>query len=131
MPRTTSKSNYKPYTPLPKQLPPPSHIPKTHAPLQNQPQSMKTPSPSLQNQPPSMLDSIKQGFSFGVGSSIAHNIVNSIFGSKNKDENINSHEVSNETKLTPDKIYEIYNKCLEENNNNIDCTVVLQNLSNK
>jgi len=127
MPRTTSKSNYKSYTPLPKQqLPPP-----TKTPLQNQPPQMKTPSPSLQNQPPSMLDSIKQGFSFGVGSSISHNMVNSIFGSKNKDENINKKEVSDETKLTTDKIYEIYNKCLEKNDNNIDCTVILQNISNK
>ena len=125
MPRTTSKSNYKSYTPLPKQqLPPP--------PLQNQqPPIPKTPSQSLQNQQPSMLDSIKQGFSFGVGSSIAHNMMNSIFGSKNKDENVNKREVNDETKLTTDKIYEIYNKCLEKNDNNIDCTLILQNISNK
>lgn len=116
MPRTTSKSNYKSYTPFPKQSPP-LPIPKTPT--------------VLQNQPPSMVDSIKQGFSFGVGSSIAHNMVNSIFGSKNKDENINKKEVSDETKLTPDKLYEIYNKCLEENDNNIDCTIILQNISNK
>jgi hypothetical protein len=125
MPRITSKSNNKSYTPLP---PPPMRVP---APLQNYPPSMKTPSIPLQNQPPSMLDSIKQGFSFGVGSSIAHNMVNSIFGSKNKDENINKKEVSDETKLTTDKIYEIYNKCLEKNDNNVDCTVILQNISNK
>ncbi len=128
MPRTTSKSNYKSYTPLPRQIPPP--IPRTPAPLQSQVPPMKTPTP-LQNQPPSMLDSIKQGFSFGVGSSIAHNMMNSIFGSKNKDEHINKKEVSDETKLTTDKIYEIYNKCLEKNDNNIDCTLILQNISNK
>ena len=130
MPRTTSKSNYKSYTPLPKQLQPPP-ITKTHTTLQNQVPSMKTSSPPLQNQPPSMVDSIKQGFSFGVGSSIAHNMVNSIFGSKNKDENINKKEVSDETKLTTDKIYEIYNKCLEKNDNNIDCNAMLQNIIDK
>ena len=129
MPRTTSKSNYKSYTPLPRQIPPPP-IPRTPAPLQSQSPQMRIPTP-LQNQAPSMLDSIKQGFSFGVGSSIAHNMVNSIFGSKNKDENINKKEVSDETKLTTDKIYEIYNKCLEKNDNNIDCTVILQNISNE
>ena len=40
-------------------------------------------------------------------------------------------EASNETKLTSDKIYEIYNKCLEKNDNNIDCNVMLQNIINK
>jgi len=130
MPRTTSKSNNKSYTPLPRQIPPPP-IPKTPQPLQSQVPSINTQIPSLQNKSPSMLDSIKQGFSFGVGSSIAHNMMNSIFGSKNKDENINKREVSDETKLTTDKIYEIYNKCLEKNDNNIDCTVILQNISNK
>ena len=35
-------------------------------------------------------------------------------------------EASDETKLTSDKIYEIYNKCLEKNDNNIDCNAILQ-----
>lgn len=110
MPRKTSKTNSQP----PMRTPPP--------PLQTQPAPMRTPPQPLQIQPPSMFDTIKQGFSFGVGSSIAH----SIFGPKNKDENVNKKEVSNETKLTSDKIYEIYNKCLEKNDNNIDCNVILQ-----
>jgi hypothetical protein len=123
MPRTTSKTNSKSYTttqfPPMKTLPPPP-------PLQTQSAPMRTPTP-LQSQPPSMLDTIKQGFSFGIGSSIAH----SIFGPKNKDENVIKKEVSNETKLTSDKIYEIYNKCLEKNDNNIDCNAMLQNIINK
>jgi hypothetical protein len=74
-----------------------------------------------------MLDTMKQGFSFGVGSSIAHNMVHNIFNSKNKDETVKKNEIPNETKLSPDKIYELYNKCLEKNDNNIDCNVILQN----
>jgi hypothetical protein len=120
MPRTTSKTNSKSYTTAP---PPMKTSPPL--PLQIHPPPMRTPTP-LQSHPPSMFDTIKQGFSFGVGSSIAHNMVNSIFGPKNKDENVIKKEVSNETKLTSDKIYEIYNKCLEKNDNNIDCNILLQ-----
>jgi hypothetical protein len=111
MPRKTSKTNSQ-------------HLMKTPPlPLQNHPPSpMRTPPQPLQIQTPSMFDTIKHGFSFGVGSSIAH----SIFGPKNKDENVIRKEASDETKLTSDKIYEIYNKCLEKNDNNIDCNVLLQ-----
>jgi hypothetical protein len=37
----------------------------------------------------------------------------------------------NESKLTTDKMYEAYNKCLEKNENNIDCTIILQNTTYK
>ena len=97
------------YTPPPTHVPPPSYTP-THV------------------QAPSMFDTIKQGFSFGVGSSIAHNI----FDSKSKNEHTNAN--TNETKLTADKIYELYNKCLDNNinnNNNIDCNIIFQNMNNK
>jgi hypothetical protein len=77
----------------------------------------------IQNGSPSMMDTMKQGFSFGIGSSIAHNL----FNFKNKDENVNKNEIANEPKLTTDKIYELYNKCLENNDRNIDCTSILQN----
>jgi hypothetical protein len=91
-------------------------------------------------QAPSMFDTIKQGFSFGVGSSIAHNI----FDSKSKDTytntnananaNTNANTNTNESKLTADKLYELYNKCLDNNinnNNNIDCNIIFQNMNNK
>ena len=116
MPRTTNKTNSKSYT-MP---PPPMRTPPL--PLQTQSPSIKPNIPLQSHQQPSMFDTMKQGFSFGVGSSIAH----SIFGPKNKDENVNKKEVSNETKLTSDKIYEIYNKCLEKNDKNIDCNAILQ-----
>jgi len=124
MPRTTSKTNSKSYTtaqPPMKTSPPP--------PLQSQSPQMRIPTP-LQSHPPSMLDTIKQGFSFGIGSSIAHNMVNSIFGPKNKDENVIKKEVSDEAKLRSDKIHEIYNKCLEKNDN-IYCNIMLQNIIDK
>jgi hypothetical protein len=120
MPRTTSKTNSKSYSPPAPIRPPPP-------PLQSHSSSPMNPSAPLQSHPPSMFDTMKQGFSFGVGSSIAH----SIFGPKNKDENVIKKEVTNETKLSSDKIYEIYNKCLEKNDNNIDCNVLLQNIINK
>lgn len=106
MPRTVNRTNSKvserkPNIPLPRPLHMPSHT-------------------------PSMLDTMKQGFSFGVGSSIAHNMIHNIFNSTNKDET-KKNEIPNETKLSPDKIYELYNKCLEKNDNNIDCNLILQN----
>lgn len=121
MPRTTSKTNSKSYT----TPPPPIRTPVP--PLQSHQPSPMNPTVPLQSQTPSMWNSIKQGFSFGLGSSIAH----SIFGPKNKDENVIKKEVNNETKLNSDKIYEIYNKCLEKNDNNIDCNIILQNMINK
>jgi len=81
--------------------------------------------------PPSMLDSMKQGFGFGVGSAIARNL----FNTTNKDETPKKSEPINETitepKLSNDKIYELYNKCLEKNDSNIDCTTILQNANGK
>jgi len=101
-------------------IPPPLHTP-IHTP------SHVPSNPQTHSHRPSMFDTMKQGFSFGVGSSIAHNI----FNSKNKDETIKKNDIPNETKLSPDKIYDLYNKCLEKNDNNIDCNVILQNINNK
>jgi hypothetical protein len=76
---------------------------------------------------PSMFDTMKQGFSFGVGSSIAHNI----FGNKNKEEVVNKKETPVETKLSADKIYELYAICLDKNDNNIDCSKILEQANSK
>jgi hypothetical protein len=74
-----------------------------------------------------MLDTIKQGFFFGAGSSIAHNIFNS--NSKNTKETINTSEpkLISEPKLSSDKVYELYNKCLEKKDNTINCNLILEN----
>ena len=92
--------------PLPSPLPSPRHAP----------------SPSASHAP-SMVDSMKQGFGFGIGSAIARNL----FNTNNKDESTKKNEITIEPKLTNDKIYELYNKCLEKNDKNIDCTIILQN----
>jgi hypothetical protein len=113
MPRTANRTT--------SHTPPPPH---------RAPSPLPAPSPSSlpsSSQPPSMVDTMKQGFSFGVGSSIAHNMVHRIFNSNNKEETPKKSEPIIEPKLSNDKIYELYNKCLEKNDNNIDCTVILQN----
>jgi hypothetical protein len=118
MPRTVNRTNSKSSEPKQNIPPPPRRAPSPA------PSPLPSQAPS---QAPSMVDTMKQGFSFGVGSSIAHNMVNRIFNSNNKDETPKKNEISNEPKLTNDKIYELYNKCLEKNDNNIDCTIILQN----
>jgi hypothetical protein len=118
MPRTVNRTNSK-SSETKQNIPPPHRAPS--------PSPSYSPSLS-QSQPPTMVDTMKQGFSFGVGSSIAHNImVHRIFNSNNKDDGPKKNEPINEPKLTNDKIYELYNKCLENNDKNIDCTTILQN----
>jgi hypothetical protein len=88
------------------------------------------------SQSPSMMDTIKQGFAFGVGSSIGNNIVNSIFNSKSTTtNNTNNSDIANNIsspinepiiKISTDKMYKLYNKCLEENNTNINCSDILE-----
>ena len=122
MPRSVNRTNTK--SSETKQRCAPSPAP-SYSPV---PTIIPAPSPApYTTQPPSMVDSMKQGFGFGIGSAIAHNI----FRTNNKDETINKTEITNETKLTNDKIYELYNKCLEKNDNNIDCKIILQNTNNK
>ena len=89
-----------------------------------------TPLPSpVQIQSQSMYSTMKQGFSFGIGSSIAHRLFDP---SPHRNENIPKNdvipknEVNNESKLTTEKMYELYNKCLEKNDNKIDCNIILQ-----
>ena len=133
MPRTTKQTPKPVQTPKPTQVPTPTQV-------------------QVQKQNNSIFETMKQGFSFGVGSSIANNMTNIIFNSKDKDENESipagemhltacaksqleqssnrhtSRENINkeENKLTTDKMYELYNKCLEKNDKNIDCNIILQ-----
>lgn len=127
MPRSTKRTNSN--LSASKQSIPPLHTPlpkqsiQQAVPVYNSPQIN-----SPQIKAPSMLDTMKQGFFFGAGSSIAHNI----FNSKNKEETIIKKETinTNETinnKLTTDKVYELYNKCLEKKDNTINCNIILEN----
>ena len=113
MPRTANRTNSK-SSETKHNIPPPPHRAASPLPA---PTTVNTPS-----QAPSMVDSMKQGFGFGIGSAIAHNLFRT-----NKDETPKKNEPIIEPKLTNDKIYELYNKCLEKNDKNIDCTTILQN----
>ena len=74
-----------------------------------------------QNSQNSILNTIKDGFSFGVGSSIGHRVVNGIFGDK-KEENINDKkEVINES----DFLFKKYNECIK-NNDISECLKILE-----
>jgi len=122
MPRSANRTNSKssPAPPKPAIRPPspsPSPSPSLSAPM------------PIQRSSNSMMDTMKQGFAFGIGSSIAHNLFDSKPNSKNENENktINKNEIANEPKLTTDKMYELYNKCLEENDRNINCNIILEN----
>ena len=123
MPRTVNRTNSK-SSEKKQNIPPPHRAPSPSPSPSPSPTTSSTnthmPSPS---QPPSMVDSMKQGFGFGIGSAIAHNL----FRTNNNQETPKKNEITNEPKLTNDKIYELYNKCLETNDKNIDCTTILQN----
>ena len=120
MPKTTNR------TPAKKRnIPGPAPAPPAKAPVP----SVTAPSVTAHSVPvpqaPSMFDTMKQGFSFGVGSSIAHNL----FGNKNKDEVVNKKETPVEPKLHADKIYELYAICLDKNDNT-DCSKILEQSNN-
>ena len=97
------------------------------------PNSSSYPSPSSLS--PSFFDSMKQGFGFGVGSSLAHKAVDSIFNSPVTDKNngkeidIIKKDVSLNTlnSVNTSELYELYNKCLEETNRDIKCNDILVN----
>jgi hypothetical protein len=106
----------------------PKSVPRTAS----APPPALTPTPTpIQTQSHSMFDTMKQGFSFGIGSAIAHRLFDP---SPHRNENIPKNDVSpkndvipnNESKLTTEKMYELYNKCLEKNDNKIDCNIILQ-----
>lgn len=113
MPRSTSRTNSKLSEPK-QNIPPPART-QPQVPIQA----------PIQSQPPSMLDNMKQGFSFGLGSALAH----SLFKPKPNEEKVITKEITTEPKLTNDKIYELYNKCLENNNTNVDCNIILNNIN--
>ncbi len=116
MPRSSNSKSSEKKQNIPPPRPAPSPAP-TPAPTIIQPPSHSS------SQPPSMVDSMKQGFGFGIGSAIAHNL----FRTNNNQETPKKNEPITEPKLSNDKIYELYNKCLETNDKNIDCTTILQN----
>jgi len=56
-----------------------------------------------------ITSNIISGFAFGTGSSVARNTIDSLFNKKGKDE-------SNNIKINEQKIFDDYNECLKDNN---------------
>jgi hypothetical protein len=109
-----------------KNTPPP---PKVTNPPPMSPNSSSYPSSPASSSSPSLFDSMKQGFGFGVGSSIAHKAVDSLFNSPVSDKN-NGKEIDvikKDVNLNTSELYELYNKCLEETNRDIKCNDILVN----
>lgn len=77
------------------------------------------------NASPSMFDFVKQGFGFGLGNAISHKVMDSVFNNNPKSEKSEIDYQIKETKNTYD-MYELYNKCLEENKQDIDCNNILK-----
>lgn len=99
MPRTSKQTNS------------PAPAPKSSI---QAPKSLIPPPASKSSIPaPSMMDTMKQGFSFGIGSSIAHNIMNSIFRPA-------------PTPNPTTNMHDLYNKCIEKNDSTINCNVYLE-----
>ena len=124
MPRSRSTKFTPKSAPAPRSIPPPAS--------RSVPAPALTPTPlPVQTQSQSMYSTIKQGFGLGLGSAIAHRLFDP---SPHRNENIPKNEVipkndvipNNESKLTTEKMYELYNKCLEKNDNKIDCNIILQ-----
>ena len=136
MPRTTKHTPISRSAPIHRSVhsspPPPAPAPKSSAPppAPAAPLPMQTPSSLPKTPAPSMFDGIKQGFSFGIGSALAHSLFKPTPTptptTPMPNEIIKKEEIINEPKITTDKMYELYNKCVEKNDNNIDCNIILQ-----
>ena len=115
MPRRTNNK------PMPvAKAPPPAAAPK--------PMPMPKPMPAPLQQAPSVTDSIKQGFSFGIGSAIAHNMVNRVFGKPESATPAPTTPLPTTPITTPqqDKMYELYYQCMEKNDKNVNCSDILK-----
>lgn len=99
-----SKSNYSYSRPTSNKPNVPSYIP----PKSSVPTYTPSTVPSINIGQPTMWDSVKQGFGFGVGSSIARNIFSS------KDEVKVVHETSSNNKEYCLGVFESYQKCITE-----------------
>ena len=94
----------------------------------SQPPASKSPPPAyIPPKSPSLFNTIAEGFSFGLGSSIAHNLVGSLF-ENNKPESKNEDNTSAPNGVhtsEPSNYLEMYNTCLQENQNN-DCSQYIE-----
>ena len=73
---------------------------------------------------PSFTDNIKQGFSFGIGSSLAHRLVNNIFGSSQTKEQSTLQTPIVPTSKTENTSLDnqlAYQQCLKDNGDHDKC----------
>lgn len=109
MPRSNNKINTVPSNKI--NIVPSNIIPS------NKISSNKISSNIIPTNTPSMMNTLKEGFSFGIGSAIAHNTINSLFSSKPVPNNCEflKKEINNTT--SPELIEKLKNdyiKCLEK-----------------
>ena len=101
------------------------------------PPPTKTESIKQQNEQHSLFNTMKDGFSFGIGSSIGHMIVNRIFSDKKENNISNSNDKNvSENKIFTDNKVEIinnteilfkkYNECIENNKKDNDINECLK-----
>jgi hypothetical protein len=110
MPRSSKPTTSAPKSTIPAPKPAISQAPAPKS-------SIQAPAPKSTIQAPSMMDTMKQGFSFGVGSAIAHNIMNSIF---------RPAPTSIPTTTPKESMHDLYNKCMEKNDSTVNCNVYLE-----
>jgi hypothetical protein len=111
MPRSNNKINTVPSNIIPSNKVPSNIVPSNIIP------SNKISSNIIPTNTPSMMNTLKEGFSFGIGSAIAHNTINSLFSSKPVPNNCEflKKEINNNT--SPELIEKLKNdyiKCLEK-----------------
>jgi len=86
--------------------------------------------PTPINKQPSMLSNIGttivEGMAFGTGSSVAHNVINGLFGNSSN----NKERTKNEEYNPCDVDLKMFNECLQNNNdvNNCSCEFYYERL---
>jgi len=104
---------------------PPSHTIETAIPRMSYTGPLMPRPTPIQSSNPSFMQTVKEGFSFGVGTSIARNLVDRMFGSSKSGESVTSIPTSTSapvyTKPIPTGSIEpigedqrLYHKCMQE-----------------
>jgi len=116
MPRsTTSSKTYETNKTRPKSIPPP---PKPHT---NVPGPAPAQQIQLKTAPPSFKETLAQGFAWGIGSSLGRRM----FEPKVNPELEKSPTPSNPVILDSNEIFKKYQECLERNETNVSCEMLL------
>jgi hypothetical protein len=101
--------------------PPPPSIKPPPPSIKPPPPSNSIPQPVQPNQP-TFIDTLSQGFAWGIGTSMAKKIFNS---ESKPDSNTINNSYKEEKKLTSDDIFIKYEQCLENRNPDERCEDIL------